>query len=98
MMVGKIAFRIRLCCYASSGGEYPRGPPNSGAVCAAVFRPSRKSNQALATDLEPVSVRTLPRFEAIRAAAKHQSRPKGRRRRNGERGGVGASMMERGLR
>jgi hypothetical protein len=36
-------------------------------VGAAVFRPSRKSNPALATDLEPVYVRTPPRFEAIQA-------------------------------
>ena len=39
---------------------------------AAVFRPPRKSNPALATDLEPVYVRTPPRFEAIRATAKHR--------------------------
>ena len=38
----------------------------------AVFRPSRKSNPALATDLEPVYVRTPPRFEAIRATAKRR--------------------------
>jgi hypothetical protein len=40
-------------------------------VGAAVFRPSRKSIPALATDLEPVSVRTPPRFEATRATTKH---------------------------
>ena len=38
---------------------------------AAVFRPSLKSNPALATDLEPVYVRLSPRFGAIRATAKH---------------------------
>ena len=36
-----------------------------------MFRRSRKSNPALATDLEPVYVRLRPRFEAIRATAKH---------------------------
>ena len=36
-----------------------------------MFRPSLKSNPALATDLEPVYVRLSPRFEAIRATAKH---------------------------
>ena len=46
-------------------------PANRGAVGAAVFRPSPKSNPALATDLEPVSVRMPPRFGAIRATAKH---------------------------
>ena len=38
---------------------------------AAVFRSSRKSNPALSSDLEPVSVRLLPGFRAIRATAKH---------------------------
>src|ERR1017187_6433968 len=46
-------------------------PANRGAVGDAVFRPSPKSNPALATDLEPVSVRMPPRFETIRATAKH---------------------------
>jgi hypothetical protein len=41
-------------------------------VDAAVFRPSLKSNPALATDLEPVYVRLSPRFEAIRATVKHR--------------------------
>jgi len=41
-------------------------------VDAAVFRPSLKSNPALATDLEPVYVRTPPGFEAIRATVKHR--------------------------
>jgi hypothetical protein len=38
---------------------------------AAVFRPSRKSNPALATDLEPVYMRLPPGFGAIRATAEH---------------------------
>lgn len=37
----------------------------------AVSRPFPKSNPALPTDLEPVYVRLLLRFEAIRATAKH---------------------------
>ena len=41
------------------------------AVGVAVFLPSRNSIPALATDLEPVSVRTPPGFEAFRATAKH---------------------------
>jgi hypothetical protein len=41
-------------------------------VGAAVFRPSLKSNPALATDLEPVYVRLPPGFEAIRATVKHR--------------------------
>ena len=36
-----------------------------------MFRPSLKSNPALATDFEPVSVRLPPRFEAIRATGRH---------------------------
>jgi len=38
--------------------------------CASVFGRSWKSIPALATDLEPVYVRTPPRLEAIRATAK----------------------------
>ena len=38
---------------------------------APVFRPSRNSIPALPRKSEPVSVRLLPRFEAIRATAKH---------------------------
>ena len=39
---------------------------------AAVFRPSRKSNPALSSESEPVSVRVPPRSEAIRATVKHR--------------------------
>jgi hypothetical protein len=61
------------------GGEDQRTPAQAvrkgraGPLWAvAVFRPSRKSNPALATDLEPVYVRLPPtRFGAIRATAKH---------------------------
>ena len=45
-----------------------------GALCAVtLFQPSLKSTPALATDLEPVYVRTSPRFEAIRVTAKQIS-------------------------
>jgi len=46
------------------------------AVGAAVSRPSRKSNQALATDLGPVYVRMPPRFEAIRATGRITGPPR----------------------
>ena len=40
-------------------------------LCALPYSGHRKSIPALASDLEPVYVRTPPRFEAIRATGRH---------------------------
>ena|ERR1019366_4443213 len=59
-------FQARGCDEGGRGRSERRERADRGTLGVAVFRPSRKSNPALSSESEPVSVRTPPGCGAIR--------------------------------